>query len=549
MEAEPAAKPQWTPFVAITLAFTIALSYAIVNLDIDVIKKNWDTKRCNPSVMLTGWLYTPDGEDSTEFAINNFSFCINSYIQDALKRALQPVNVLFSKQLESTGVLQQNMNTLRGSTNSLMGGFITLFEPIFRKFQIINQLISNSFTRFKFAMSRMSAMMLSAVFAGLSSIKVVENSMNFIIRVVIIILSILVAIFILLFFVLFPFVPTILTTIGIISATAFGGAVGGMAGTFCVPPGTLVSTREGWKPVETLELGEILSRDVGARSQNRIEGIIRADGSNTPFVSIHDTIISGGHIVWDSYKNVWCAAEDHSVAKPIQERFPIVYCLNTSEHIWRIAKASSYNYHTSIYDIKEGSDITIRDWEELPSEFDTSSIWETKVALQLETSPHTKQPSIRGLLGPATLILTKGSNGSNGEVKRIEDIQVGDLVADLFLGKYSWTRVSAVIRDDSEVTPNDGPNSGCWMRNEVEDSWTHPLYPTLPSQNNSPLSPSLGYHLITESGSFITKAGFYLRDFTEIGIEGLDTFRPWILEKLNSPKIETRQCQCVPQQL
>jgi hypothetical protein len=138
MEAEPAAKPQWTPFVAITLAFTIALSYAIVNLDIDVIKKNWDTKRCNPSVMLTGWLYTPDGEDSTEFAINNFSFCINSYIQDALKRALQPVNVLFSKQLESTGVLQQNMNTLRGSTNSLMGGFMALFEPIFRKFLILS---------------------------------------------------------------------------------------------------------------------------------------------------------------------------------------------------------------------------------------------------------------------------------------------------------------------------------------------------------------------------------------------------------------------------
>lgn len=513
MDAEASKSVQLWPITIMTSVLLFGLSYAIISLDIKGVQLNWEKRRCEPAVMLAGWMYKPDGDgrSATEFAVENFSFCVNGLIDRIFTSLLTPVMTAMKGNLAATDQVQKSVNTLKGSAQFMTNGVIQIIQPMYNQFRTIIELIKNSFVRFKMAWERMSGIFTAITFAGLSGIKALENAKDFIIKVCIIILSILVAIFILLFFVLFPYTPIIITTISIIAATAAGGAVSGMSGTFCVPPGTLVNCGiKGWLPVETLVLGQEL--EGGAT----VEGIVCANGLHSPMVSIDDIIVSAGHLVWNSESKKWCSADEHPRANPIATRYHTVYCLNTTSHTWRISTCSSH----------PGTELVLRDWEELPSCFDTSTVWDTKIALELDTRS-TLQKAVRGLFGLNTLLLTRTRG-----VQPISAITLGEEVRDYRDDTFTWTTVQAIIRDISESVPPQGPNEGCWKYSEVRDSWEHI------DLTDGCDAVSEGYSIITTSGTFFCEEHGLFRDFTEIGLEKLDTLRPWILEKLNCSSLE-----------
>lgn len=500
------------PITITTFILLFGISYVIVNLDIAVIREKWAERRCEPAVLLTGWLYKSpnDPTDSSEFAINNFSFCMERLIDSVLMKGMAPIFGMFKQSLGATDKIQSSTNILRGSAQKMTNSSMSLFQSMFERFEWITTAVKKSMWRFSAAMSRLGGVFTATMFAGLSGIVALDNAKNFIIKVCIIILSVLTAIFILLIFVLFPFVPIILTTIGVISAAGFGAAVGGMAETFCVPPGTLVQLADGgWRPVEALSLGDKLADSA------EVEGILQADGSKSQFVRIGDCILSAGHLVWDETRHIWCAAEDHVQSILLNITFPIVYCLNTSTHVWRVRSPYSSN------------SLLLRDWEELPITMDTTTEWESWIADILSVpSPIILSTPIRGLLGPNTRIQTK----TRGNIP-LAQIQIGDEIRDYYNERLSWTTVRAIIRDCSESVPIIGANAGCWVFSESSNEWSHPSIVETHAQKE-------GFHLITESGTFLSDDVGLLRDFTEVGIFQLDRFRPAILKKLNSTSLE-----------
>jgi hypothetical protein len=506
--------PKETTLWPITITTTVLLfgiSYAIVSLDIAAIRNKWAERRCEPAVLLTGWLYKQpnDPMDSSEFAIENFSFCMNRLIDSVLMKGMGPIFGMFKQSVGATDKIQSTTNTLRASAQKMTNSSMGLFQSMFERFEWLTTAVQKSMWRFSAAMSRLSGIFTATVFAGLSGIVALDNAKNFIIKVCIIILSVLTAIFILLIFVLFPFVPIILTTIGVITAAGFGASVGGMAETFCVPPGTQVQLADrSWRPVETLQLGDQLADSA------EVEGILQADGSHSTFVRIGDCILSAGHLVWDKSKSQWCAAEDHTQAISVTMTFPLVYCLNTSTHTWRVRSPYS------------SESLLLRDWEELPVAMDTSTNWESDIADFLSIPFHTAlETPVRGLLGPETRVYTK----NRGSIP-ITQIRIGDEIRDYFDETLSWTTVRAIIHDCSESVPQKGANKGCWVFSEISNEWSHPT-PCGPEQKE-------GYHIITGSGTFLSEDVGLLRDFTEIGISNLDRFRPTILKKLNSTSLE-----------
>lgn len=491
-----------------TLTLMFGISYAVVSLDIAAVRENWSNRRCEPAVILTGWLYKPanTSTDASEFAFDNFSFCMNRIVDSVLNKAFAPIFGMFKQSLSATDQIQSSTNALKGAAKKMTNSSMGLFQSMFNQFDWITMAIQRSMIRFSAAMGRISGIFTATLFAGLSGIVALDNAKKFIIKVCIIILSVLTAIFILLIFVLFPFVPVILTTIGVLTAAGAGAAVGGMADTFCVPPGTLVKVEHGWRPVEQLSPGDNLD------DSTIIEGMLQADGSRSQFVRIHDVIVSAGHLVWDINTQQWCAAEDHTNAILLSTTFPIVYCLNTTSHTWRIR--SPYN----------SEELLLRDWEELPADKGAVQEWETWInsILQAPSFSLAEEP-VRGLLGPEVLVRTR----TRGPQK-IKYLQLGEEIRTLYDKTSAWTRIRAIVHDISENTPIEGANQGCWIYHESLNKWSHPS-PALEQKESKE-----GYHIITEAGTFVAESIGLLRDFTEVGLHELDQFRPSILKKLNS---------------
>ena len=72
------------------LLFILGLLFASVDRQ-DVIA-NWDQKRCDLPVMMAAGFYLPAGDTrtGTEFATENFSFCMNQIVREVFTLALAP---------------------------------------------------------------------------------------------------------------------------------------------------------------------------------------------------------------------------------------------------------------------------------------------------------------------------------------------------------------------------------------------------------------------------------------------------------------------------
>jgi hypothetical protein len=155
--------------------------------------------------------------------------------------------------------------------------------------------------------------------------------------------------------------------------------------------------------------------------------------------------------------------------------------------------------------------LLLRDWEELPDGLDEA--WEELVAKLLNGVGGCAG---RGLVGAGTFIHEK----SRGIVP-ISEVRVGDIVQDW--KEKPWTRVIGIYEDNSESQPGSGPNAAAWVFN---GKWRHPSY------SDTGIRGKKGYHLVTESGTFVLSTGEWMRDFTEVGADRIAETYDFVLSQL-----------------
>jgi hypothetical protein len=465
------------PLLAVTIGFIGIFAYYVVTLELEDIRRNWESRRCEPSSILFAQKIPLDPTvDKDVFAEDNFYFCLQKMIDSTLKRTLQPVFNVFTKQVDTVSPIQNSMNSLKSSATGYLNPLNSVFNSVFNKFNVLAHESARISTRIKFAMGRINASIVSSLFAGISMYQGIQNTIQFIIRICLIILGILVALVFFLWFVMFPFIPTILAVISSISIILGSAAVGGMASAFCVAPDTLVAMSDDtWTPVSKVKAGDLL------RGGSMVEGVLQTSALGAQCVSIHGVSISACHLV--SFGGKWIPAENHPSAVPISHSLDSLYCLNTSSRTW-IVKSSN-------------GDLVLRDWEELPDNSVYDSIWESYIYTYLNPAspvlPDKECFPGRGLLHPETLVYHK----EKGPIS-ISQICIGDYVKD---STDSFTKVLGIYTDIS------GPSRALWTK--IDSLWKHPTYTQPPC--------SIGSHLITESGTFFTSPYGPVRDFTEIG--------------------------------
>ena len=494
------------PFITITLGLTFLLGYAITQIESDKIMKNWDNRRCDLPIMTMAGQFKPpeDPRTSGQFASDNFGYCMDKIVKDVTYNVLTPILSVFGQQGYVAATIGEVMNSVRYIMHVMYEQFISYISGFLQKYNIIAQQVRTVTLHLKQAFQRVNSIILSLVFAGLSIIRGIMNSVDFVIKVVIIILAILVALIFVLFFVMFPFIPLILSVILAIVAVAVGAMAGQAASygnSFCFAPHTLIRTENGAKFISEIKIGDRLY------GGSIVESVIRLSGKNTKLWRINGIYVSGTHLVEKSpMSGKWhpVAKDNRAVYTHYTEGY--IYCLNTSDHVIPVM-TNSLNM------------IRFRDWEEIDSDdFVTQEQWNNSVFQKLNGELPTDNiiSNVYPSLSPRTEVVTPFGN------KQIAAIKIGDIVIDQNGAK------TAVLATIKTITPAFGDGmiyryAGKWIRINLPQSDI--------IQNDH------GYNIITAEGTFLAiynNERTIFRDFTEVGHASIKSVNKCVESKLRT---------------
>jgi hypothetical protein len=494
--------------VLLTLFLAIIFGLIFSKGEVEKVKANWAERRCEPGVMFAGFLYksNEDPRSSSEFAVDNFSFCMKSLVDSVMQKVMAPIFFSFKSLVATTEAAAKPLNNMRLGTGNIFRGFTSILDSFHGRFQQTGMQFMRISARIQMAFNRMLGIILSTFYAGLSSFIASTNFIAFIIRVVIIIMLIMLAIFIILIFILFPFMPIIMSAISVIAiiVTIFTGIMvdnlSDIEDGFCFAGDTQVQMADGsMKSINVIEVGDKLKGCC-------VEGMLEFDGHDVQLFEYKGVHVSGEHLVRDSRRGWMKISDTRSPLAPKQAK---IYSLITSNN--RIPVIG-----------RAGLNIEFADWEEFSEDSVIANVWHELVQSALKISyadrlpPATEGASIR------EDVLVKASTG---DMIPIKDIKIGDWIADRD-NKYVRVIGKCQVQDDA----SDVFTTGTWILSNGK--WKQ--YSGVVC-NSEAWTMMKRYHLITTSGTFIVSNNTCVRDFTEVGIANLKNMSSDVVNMLNCP--------------
>jgi hypothetical protein len=512
---------EYLAVVITTLALTGLFTYMLVRTDIDSIKGDWVNRRCELPVMVMAGLCKPDDNPKSRmaFAQENFTFCVKKNIDTVLKTALAPFYSIAGQHVNSLGTMNGPLNSIRSMISNAVESFKKLMDRQYRQFTAINAKLVQTWQHLLFSVGRIQAIFYSVVYAGLSIQTLIQNTLGFTLRAIMIFIGIMVSIIILLFFVLFPVIPVILTMITILAAAAsvafigvseLGGA-GGMAGAFCIDPTARVAMKDGTcKELRNIKLGDVLMSS--KTTTNEVIGILEADARNVNLVEIGGILMSEDHRV--KHNGLWILAKQHPNAVASTKKLDRVICLNTTTH--EVSLVSN--------DVL----LSVGDWEEVSSE-EGQKLWIDMV----NTILNGQESKIKEYPNAVPLVSLKCKVNKKGfGLVPISSIKIGDFIESCnntftkVVGTYNGKLKIKKIPESEEWT-----SDGVWIKTEKE--WSTAT--GIPHVSDG--SDLEGMFLITENEQFNLYSNdtcMLVRDFTEVGASRINEtydILDWVINK------------------
>ena len=516
------------PFLLLTCILLVALGALIVRLDRVNVMDQWNTRRCEIPVMFTASFFKPDEDprSTSEFSSANFEFCMKSSIDSFMSRMMAPINALFSKHLAVAGSSMNVMNMVRKIAATMFGAFSGYLEQFYRRFNASVFEISKVIQFLRMAMGRISAIMMTMLYTGLSVFRGIINTIQFIIKVVMIICTILLVLMIFLFFIMFPVIPIIIYALVMIVRTSnllaefMSPAVAADANDkksgFCFAEWTMIQIIKDGEfvhiPITNVVVGDQLS------DGSYITATIEMDGTNValyqlPSKTDQSVYVSGSHLVKGT-DHVWKLVTHDERAVKTARTSTKVYCFNTTSNVITI------------------DGLHFRDWEELANDDEKGQmVWNYKVSAILNYgmpyaswSANVKNYVNIGIISPDTLVKT-----ISGFVP-IHTIRIGDSVINqhgvlkkvlgCIRGEVEYDKLRSKTEWKTELYEY---HQQVWIKGEAT------LYPGVDKTE--------GLSLITEHGEYIIwdsikKVEIRVRDFTEVGYDRIYETYPYVDARL-----------------
>jgi hypothetical protein len=515
------------PFFLLTFGLLFALALTVAGLERSTVMNNWTARRCDLAVMAASMFFKPadDPRSKGQFAADNFDFCMKSYVDKFMALFMAPVNTVLGKQANIAKSSVDMLSTVRNIATTLSNTFMSYMDSYFKKFNASIYEVSRVIQYLRMAFRRANAVVLSMLYSGISMFRGLLNTVQFVIKVILIICSIMIAIIIILIFVLFPFIPMILAVLGAIVTTVMASAMiisgsvadeasGDMSG-FCFSETTKIFVKRNNEKllvsVKDVKIGDELE-DGG-----KIITVIQMNGAEVQLYNIDGIIVSGSHLVKGTDGQWKCVADDER-ARPTLEKSSILYCFNTTTR----------NIPVYSHDIQQN--IIFRDWEEIDdNDKEGQKMWTYTILKLLNNDKNynvwkdTINPESEiSLVGSKIKIKTKSG------YRIISELDINDLVVDRngkeqqVLGVIN-SRVEGVKDDNKWNTELYELSNGIWIKGVEKYSKADET--------------AIGWTIITETGEFIIwdedeGKDKIIRDFTEIGYKEIHKTYPMVISRL-----------------
>jgi hypothetical protein len=495
----PPPKKAVLPFIAVMAIMFFGMISIVKSLDIVAVKNEWADRRCELFVMAAAPLFKPTDDDrtATQFAADNFDFCMRNLQSQTLKSAMSPIYEMMQGQVGASDTVASTLNNLRtimsNTVNNTIGVVIGSFYEQFKKYAAAASLTAQ---RLRMAMNRISVSTTAMLYMAISTIRGILNAIDFILLVAIIVVTILAVLFIILFFVLFPSVPLILSVIALLVAA--GVQVGGLRNTFCFAPETRIMCETGLtRPISSIKVGDVLC------GGGIVTGMYVFDGSCSQMYDLYGIHVAGDHMVFNCAGSEWCYVSDHPDASPISARYERVYCPVVDN---RRVPVSGEGEHMAMF----------RDWEEVETDAEELA-WEKWVWSVL--NPGVAEPADIGAHTDHIGYAADTCVYIGGVPTMIAGIGIGDHIDDKdglatkIIGVYHGIAMAGGKSGNWELDAD-----GVWRR-------TGEVMPkTVPT-----------YHLVTESGTFkVGGRGRIVCDATEVGSDVIHHSYPTVLASIRA---------------
>jgi hypothetical protein len=524
------------PFVSIILFFLGLLGFVVSKLERTNVMNNWDKRRCEFPVMIGSYFFKPDDDPrtSTQFAGENFSFCLKNTIDSFTTLLMKPIQTLFSKQINVTGVAMNMLNIIRNLATTMYKAFTKYLSSFFGKFNFAIFEIRRIIIYIRMAVERLSAIAMSFTFIGITVFRTAINSIQAVIRVVLIVCGIMLAILIILWFILFPFIPIVMSALGtvisivLIFSMVLSGVLSDTLKTdaekkksgFCFSEDTPVFVKTNENELTTKKVKDIIVGDELGYNCGKVTAVIKMDGSEVELYSIDGILVSGSHLVKGT-DGIWKEVKEDSRSFKSFYKSSVIYCFNTTSNQIPVFRTTN-------------SALFFRDWEEIDNNDTNGHILWNQLILHLLHTNNTltswKQDlnlsSDLPLLHPNYLVKT-----INGFV-HISSIKLSDKILDRN-GKEQ--QVLGIIY--GQIDEIDKDENHIWSTSLYE--WIDGVWRKSQHTIKHGTHTVNGYYLITETGEIIllnhdNKKERIVRDFTEIGHDRISETYPFIYTRLSS---------------
>jgi len=480
------------------------------------ITANWAKYRTDPLLLFMAFLFKPDEDPRSrfQFAADNYSEVVKVYMDKITAVALTPVYQIFGVLSESIGSATNGLGAIKSLFGDMFKKFQSIVDIFMQRFEKVARALKSTFRQLLQALQHVWATAVASVYAGLSTIYTMQNTLRLMVNIVVTIMIILAVLMFFFFFTLWPLLPVILLggymigEMGPIIESATGGDGGAkdaasLAIGMCFAPSTRVVLLDGSDvAIRDIGLGDRLATTVSVEGigPNVVTGLLRFE-EPVQLYSLHGVLVSGSHIVWEGDQPLF--VKDHPTATlSVQTRS--ILCLLTS--------------HRRIPILSDKGVLSFADWEELEDEDDAAlQAWYEHVDAVLNEGE--RQGELRkradeeaGLSGNVPVKTPDGETF-------LRDVQPGDFVIDAEGGPTRVTGVVTLQGGSKAVYPlGEGfLTTGSWARLRKGGRWEQPLETTKHEE-------SVWHHLFTESGTFTIRSGsdnkdVALRDFSDVGTD------------------------------
>ena len=353
-----------TELIVVTLILCIGLTAAAAAAFRVNIYENWDEKRCDPYVLPIAGFFKPfdDKRTASQFARDNWSFCRKEYIQRALSVAAEAPKRIAAVAEGSVGIVGSMASAMADIFFDVWKVCYQAYAGFMERMKGVAKLFQNFMINLNSIVEKLNAAVLSIIYALISYIILMINSIQLTLIVTIIVIGIILILQILLFFLFMPISALILTITAVI-ATVVVTVVTAIAAAMiselfepgaCFVTGTPVILHDGsTKPIEDIRVGDRL-RDGGQVTA------FHEFWSDDPVYDIHGIGVTGDHLIVDCGKLIPVSEHRNAVRRPVSF-FSIL-----GQRLWCLT--------TTTRRITCNVAATFADWEEIPEEDEESLV-------------------------------------------------------------------------------------------------------------------------------------------------------------------------------